>query len=196
MFDIERFLEEKLNPVYKAYYALWVYWWPLWRSISGRDILRKWEQINLIQEGQIFLDYGCGTGDFTIPAAIIVDARGKVYALDYFPRQLEIVEERARKEELTNIDTILSENRTGLPDECIDVIWMCDVLHEIKERRVVLEELHRVLRKEGTLAIHDGMRDRVLSYTAGLFSLTRKDGKLLIFTKISYQGVPIGGNTD
>jgi len=37
---------------------------------------------------------------------------------------------------------------------------MCDVLHEIKERRAVLEELHRILRKEGVLAIHDGMRDR------------------------------------
>ncbi len=183
MFDIERFLEEKLNPVYKVYYAAWVYWWPLWRSISRQSILQKWEEINLIQEGQTFLDYGCGTGSFTIPAAKIVSPGGKVYALDYFPRQLEIVEEKSKKEGLANIETILSNSKTGLPDECIDVIWMCDVLHEIKERRAVLEELHRVLRSEGVLAIHDGMRDDVLSYTDGLFSLTVKDGKLLRFTK-------------
>ncbi len=183
MFEIERFIEEKLNPVYKAHYALWVHWWPLWRSISGREILRKWEQGTLLQEGQTFLDYGCGTGDFTIPAARIVNAGGKVYALDYFPRQLEIVEEKSRKEGLTNIETILSDGKIGLPDECIDVIWMCDVLHEVKERRAVLEELHRVLRSEGVLAIYDGMRERVLNYTNGLFSLTEKDGKLLKFIK-------------
>ncbi len=184
MFDIERFLEEKLNPIHKAYYAVWVYWWPLWRNINGRNIIRKWEQVNLLEEGQTFLDYGCGTGSFTIPAAKIVGTQGKVYALDYFPRQLEIVKEKSRKKGLTNIETILSDSKTGLPDECIDVIWMCDVLHEVKERRAVLEELHRVLRKAGVLALYDGMRERVLSYTDGLFSLTGRDDKFFRFTKI------------
>ena len=184
MFDIERFLEEKLNPIYKAHYAVWVYWWPLWRSINGRSILQKWEQISLVQGGQTFLDYGCGTGDFTIPAARIVNTRGKVYALDYFPRQLEIVEEKSKKEGLTNVETILSDGKIHLPDECIDVIWMCDFLHEVKERRAVLEELYRVLRMEGVLAIYDGMRERVLSYTDGLFSLTGRNGKFFRFVKI------------
>ena len=185
MLDIECFLKEKLNPIYKAHYAVWVYWWPFWRELySGRNILRKWEEANLVQEGQTFLDYGCGAGSFTIPAARIVSTKGKVYALDCFQRQLEIVEERSRKEGLTNIETILSDSKTGLPEECIDVIWMCDVFHEVKERRAVLEELHRVLRREGVLAIYDGMRGRVLSYTEGLFSLNGEDGKLLRFAKI------------
>lgn len=184
MLDIERFLEEKLNPIHKAYYAIWVYWWPLWRGIySRRNILRKWEQVNLIRWGQTFLDYGCGTGEFTIPAASIVGSRGKVYALDCFPHQLEIVEEKSRKEGLTNIETILSKSKTGLPDECVDVIWMCDVLHEVRGRRAVLEELHRVLKSGGVLAIYDGMREKVLSYTNGLFSLTERDGKLLKFSR-------------
>lgn len=184
MFDIERFLEEKLNPVYRAHYALWVYWWPLWRSFTGRSILRQWEECDLVQEGQTFLDYGCGTGDFTIPAAKKVSETGKVYALDYFPRQLEIVTERSAKAGLVNIETILSTNKTGLPDESVDVIWMCDVLHEIKERRAVLEELYRVLKRDGFLAIHDGMGEKTLDYTAELFSLVGRDNKFFRFTKI------------
>ena len=103
--------------------------------------------------------------------------------MDYFPRQLGIVEERSKKEGLTNVETILSDGKTGLPDACIDVIWMCDVLHEIKERRAVLEELHRVLKSGGVLAIYDGMKERVLSYTGGLFSLAEGDGKFLTFVK-------------
>ena len=183
--DVELFFKEKLNPLYKAHYALWVHWWPLWRDIySGRTIQQKWQQFNLVKEGQTFLDYGCGPGFFAILAARIVGMKGKVYALDCFHRQLEIVNKRARKEELPNIETILSDNRTGLPDECIDIIWMCDVLHEVEQRRAVLEELHRVLRREGVLAIYDGMRDRVLSYTTGLFSLTGRDDKLLRLAKI------------
>ncbi len=183
LFDIERFLEEKLNPIYRAHYALWVHWWPLWRSISGRSILRKWEKHNLIQEGQTFLDYGCGTGDFTIPAAKKVSEKGKVYALDYFPRQLKIVTERSAKVGLTNIETILSDKKTGLPDESVDVIWMCDVLHEIKQKKPVLEELYRVLKREGFLAIYDGMGEKALDYTDTFFSLIDRDDKFLRFSK-------------
>ena len=184
MFDIELFLDEKLNPIHKAHYAIWVYWWPAWRKITGRSILQKWGQDNLVQEGQTVLDYGCGTGSFTIPAAKIVGTSGKVYALDCFPRQLGMVKEESRKEGLTNIETILSNSKTDLPDECIDVIWMCDVLHEVKERRAVLEELHRVLRREGVLAMYDGMREKALNYTTGLFSLSGREDKFLRFAKI------------
>ena len=191
--EIERFFKEKLNPLYKAYCVVWVYWWPLWRSIySGRNIQRKWTQFNLVKDGQTFLDYGCGPGCFVIPAARIVGIRGKVYALDCFPRQLKIVEDKARKAGLTNIETILSDNRTGLSDESIDVVWVCDAFHEVKQRRAVLEELHRVLRRDGVLAIYDGMRGKVLSYTKGLFSLIGRDGKLLTFGKIRQQGVLTG----
>ena len=184
MFDIERFLEEKMNPVYRAHYALWVHWWPMWRSISGRGIVRQWDEWDLVREGQTFLDYGCGTGDFTIHAARKVSETGKVYALDYFPRQLEIVTERSAKAWLANIQTIRSANDTGLPDESVDVVWMCDVLHEIKARREVLSEVHRVLKKDGTLALHDGMGAKALDYTANLFSLNLRDNKFLKFSKI------------
>lgn len=193
MFDVERFLEEKLNPVYRAHYALWIYWWPLWRRLTRERIVRKWEACNLVQEGQTFLDYGCGTGDFTITAARKVSGAGKVYALDYFPLQLEIVMARTTRAGLTNVETIHSDCRTGLPDESVDVIWMCDVLHEIKEKRAVLAELHRVLKRDGVLALHDSMARKALDYTAGLFSLIVKEDKFLRFTKISLSEAATAG---
>ena len=184
MSELERIIEEKLEPVYKAHYAIWVYWWPLWRSLySGRKILKNWERLGLVRQGQTFLDYGCCTGFFTIAASRQVGESGKVYALDCFARQLEIVEKRTRRKGLTNIETILSDNETGLPDEYIDIVWMCDVFHEVQNRLAVLEELHRVLKKEGILVIYDGMADKVLSYTEDLFTLNRKEGKLLTFTR-------------
>lgn len=185
MFDIERFLEEKMNPVFRAYYSLWVHYWPLWRSITSRAILRKWEDCHLMKEGQTVLDFGCGTGDFTIPAAQMVKESGKVYALDYFKRQLGIVKKRVEKEGLTNVETIHSDGDTNLPDESVDVIWMCDVLHEIGKRRSVMEELHRVLKKGGSLVIYDGMGDKVLEFTENLFALRDKDSKFLRFSKIT-----------
>jgi ubiquinone/menaquinone biosynthesis C-methylase UbiE len=182
--DIEIFLKEKLPAVHRAWYALWIHWWPWWRKMhSGPMIQRKWRQFDLVAPGQSFLDYGCGTGCFTLPAARIVGETGRVYALDCFPRQLEVVKKRAGKAKLNNIETILSDAKTGLPDESIDIVWMCDVFHEIEQRRAVLEELHRVLRRDGVLVIYDGMRERVLNYASGLFSLSERDDKLLKFVK-------------
>jgi len=91
---------------------------------SGPKILRKWEEFNLVREGQTLLDYGCGAGSFTLPAARRVGRRGKVYALDCFHRQLKMVEQKLIEEGLTNVQTILSNLETGLPDESIDIIWI------------------------------------------------------------------------
>ncbi len=184
MHDFECFIKEKLNPVYRAHYLIWVYWWPIWRNIYSKNkILAKWQKVNLIREGQTILDYGCGTGVFTIPAAQMVGSKGQVYALDCFERQLQIVAEKAAKARLDNISTILSNGKLKLEDESIDVVWMGDVLHEVKERREVIEELYRVLKQGGVLAIYDGMREKVVDYTTGLFSLADRDGKLLKFSK-------------
>jgi ubiquinone/menaquinone biosynthesis C-methylase UbiE len=150
---------------------------------SGKNIRNKWSRFNLIKEGQNLLDFGCGTGDFTIPAAKIVGRNGKIFALDCNMRQLSFIQKKARKAGLTNIQTILSENKTDLPDGIIDVVWICDVLHEVREKREVLTEMHRLLKKDGILLIYDGMKEKALPHVNGLFRLEMMDGKLLIFVK-------------
>lgn len=184
MAELEIFLKENLHPVYQAWYKVWVYWWPVWRAIySGRNIRRKWDRHNLVREGQYFLDFGCGTGDFAIPAARIVGRHGKVFAVDCNPRQLEMVAKKARRSGYGNIEIIEGDRQSALPSESIDVVWMCDVIHEIREKRSVIEEAHRLLKKNGTLAIYDSLKGKILDYTVGLFSLEKQDGKLLTFVK-------------
>lgn len=55
------------------------------------------------------MDYGCGIGSFTFPAASLVGEKGKVYALDKQPVAIKGVEEKAKKEGFLNIATILSD---------------------------------------------------------------------------------------
>lgn len=56
-----------------------------------------------IKERQTVLDFGCGPGSYTIPAARIVGEKGRVYALDIHPLAIKTVEKKARKQRLTNI---------------------------------------------------------------------------------------------
>ena len=46
-----------------------------------------------IERGQIVLDFGCGSGTYTLPAARIVGSEGKVYALDKDKKALAVLAE-------------------------------------------------------------------------------------------------------
>lgn len=143
-----------------------------------------------IEEGQEILDYGCGIGSYSLPAASLVGKKGKVYALDKQPSAIKKVEERIQMEGFRNIDTILSDGGTGLPGESVDVILLYGVLPEVKSKESLLKELYRVLKPNGYLSTRFCFRmkrDRILEImeATGLFSLKEQKGHLLNFRKIA-----------
>ena len=118
--------------------------------------------------------------------------KGKIYALDKQPAAIEKIKERAKIKGFGNIDTILSDRDTGLPDESVDVILLYGVLPEVKDREALLKELYRVLKPEGYLSTRFCFRmkrDKVLEIveTTGLFLLRGQKGHILNFEKIEKQ---------
>lgn len=128
--------------------------------------------------GDRVLDYGCGPGAYIPDAAAMVGRSGKVYALDVHPLAIKRVEAIARKRGLSNVETIQSDCRTGLPDGSLDVVLMYDVFHALDDPRAVLAELYRVLKPNGALSFSDHHmhdKDIVAGMTdGGLFALVDK----------------------
>lgn len=140
-----------------------------------------------IKEGQTILDFGCGPGHYTIAAAKMVGANGKVYALDIHPLAVQSVEKKARKAGLTNITTILSDRDTGLPDQSIDIALAYDMIHMVKDKQSLIKELHRVLKQNSILSVlaeHLKVEDvlKILEQD-GLFSLKDRQGNLINLNK-------------
>ena len=106
-----------------------------------------------IKKGNHVLDYGCGPGFVTIPTAKIVGAQGVVYALDIHPLSIAIIKNKIKKYNLKNVKTILTNKSTGLPDESIDIVLLFNVIFMIKDKDVLIKELHRVLKKGGIISI-------------------------------------------
>jgi ubiquinone/menaquinone biosynthesis C-methylase UbiE len=155
-----------------------------------RDLLRPRREILKevgIKPGSRVLDYGCGPGGYVVGAAELVGESGKVYALDIHPLAVQRVQNIARKRQLTNVETIHSGCRTGLPDNSVDVVLLYDVFHELSDHQEILVELHRVLKKDGTLSFNDHhMREvEILSrVTSGrLFELSEKGKRTYAFSK-------------
>jgi ubiquinone/menaquinone biosynthesis C-methylase UbiE len=131
-----------------------------------------------IKPGFRVLDYGCGPGSYIIPLAELVGKSGKVYALDIHPLAIKSVQSIASKKQLTNVETICSDCKTGLPDNSVDVVLLYDTLHTLSDPDRVLEELHRILKPNGILSFSSGGHmnaDEILSKVTNreLFRLSR-----------------------
>lgn len=55
-----------------------------------------------LQEGDIVVDVGCGTGGLTVEAALQVAPKGKVYAIDEDPKAIELTKRNSEKFSVTN----------------------------------------------------------------------------------------------
>jgi ubiquinone/menaquinone biosynthesis C-methylase UbiE len=150
-------------------------------------------RVNILKEvgikpGFSVLDYGCGPGGYITAVAQLVTGSGKVYALDIQPLAIKQVQNIAKKQKLANVEAILSDCATGLPDESIDVVLLYDILHGLSQPDEVLKELHRVLKLDGILSFHDHHikeEKEVISKIAGkgLFQLSQKGARVYNFSK-------------
>jgi len=107
-----------------------------------------------LREGEKFLDIGCGTGYFTLPAARLLGPSGKVYAVDISSEMLEEVKRRAKESGLTNIEYVLSRvYEIPLPSGLAEKALLAFVLHELEDPVRFLKEVQRLLKTEGQLLV-------------------------------------------
>jgi SAM-dependent methyltransferase len=122
-----------------------------WREFfDPQAILRS---LKLTPSCRDVVEFGCGYGTFTIPAAQVV--AGTVHALDIEAEMIAITQSKADAEGLRNIrlyrrDFIL--DGTDLPAASVDYVMLFNILHAEKPERL-LRESHRVLVPGGLLGV-------------------------------------------
>jgi SAM-dependent methyltransferase len=106
--------------------------------------------------GETVADIGAGTGYFTVRLAKAVGERGRVLAVDVAPEMLEFVAERARREGLPQVETVLAApDDPKLPDGQVDLILTVNTWHHIDDRIAYLGTLRADLAPKGRLVIVD-----------------------------------------
>ncbi len=117
------------------------------------DPQTSFQQLGLTAASRDVVEFGCGYGTFTIPAAQIVS--GIVYALDIEPQMIDHTKAHIDAIGLTNVQFIERDfvtDGSGLPDGIADYVMLFNILHP--ERPVeLLQEARRNLRVGGVLGI-------------------------------------------
>jgi predicted methyltransferase len=101
-------------------------------------------------------DIGAGSGWFTVRAARRVTSSGRVYAVDINPEAIHYIDQRAKKEQLQNIKTILSKpDDPQVPAISIDAVLLLKTYHEVAHPVVLLRNLRSSLKPGAKIGIID-----------------------------------------
>jgi ubiquinone/menaquinone biosynthesis C-methylase UbiE len=123
----------------------------MWREFFDPEaILRALKLTPLCRDT---VDFGCGYGTFTIPAARIIC--GTVHALDIETDMMSATQIKAQVEGLRNVSVYLRDfvsEGSGLPPASTDYAMLFNILHA-EQPEWLLRESYRVLAPGGLLGI-------------------------------------------
>ena len=125
----------------------------------GRDkrlqIDRVMDILGITREKTV-ADIGAGSGWFTVLAARRVGDAGMVYAVDINPESIRYVDDRAQKEKLHNVKTILGKaDDPLLPAGAVDAAMLLKTYHEVADPVALLRNLRGALRPGAKVGIID-----------------------------------------
>lgn len=142
--------------------------------VKKLQVERVIEALN-IEPGQRIADLGAGSGLFTRPLAALVGADGVVYAIDIDADLLEHINETALEDNLTNIQTVLaSEQDPRIPDG-VDLVLICDTLHQIDDPSIYLRGLTNYLRPSARIVVIDYENNWPLRFESSKYTLEDLD---------------------
>lgn len=117
------------------------------------DVEKILDALRLDSSRKDVLEFGCGYGTFTLPAARRIS--GRLFALDLDPGMLETTRERAEDAGIGNIDYLLRDfvvDGSGLDDGSVDYAMLFNILHG-EDPVSLLGEARRNLCEGGLLGV-------------------------------------------
>jgi ubiquinone/menaquinone biosynthesis C-methylase UbiE len=109
-----------------------------------------------VAPGMVIGEAGAGDGYFTLPMARRVGPTGLVYANDISTRELHSLEDRARREGLTNVRTVVGDvDDPRFPRKDLQLVVVVHAFHDFSRPVEWLVNLKGYLRPGGSVAIID-----------------------------------------
>ena len=122
--------------------------------LNPQEILKELE----LRKDMVAADFGSGSGGWAIPLAKRL-TDGKVYAIDILEEPLSALKNKSGVEGIVNIETIRSDieskNSSTLKDNCLDLVLITNLLFQTEDKKLVLTESKRVLKKGGKVLVVD-----------------------------------------
>ncbi|MEM4331048.1 MAG: class I SAM-dependent methyltransferase [Candidatus Pacearchaeota archaeon] len=120
--------------------------WNKYRNKPLKEVIEFLKE----KKGKV-LDLGCGSG-----RNFIESKRIEFYACDFSEEMIRLAKEKAKKEKMKVVIKKMENNKIPFEDNFFDYILCIAVLHCIpkeEERKKIIQEMKRVLKKEGKILL-------------------------------------------
>lgn len=113
-----------------------------------------------LEEGNKVADVGCHEGYLSIRLSKAVGDKGQVWSVDVREDRLETLRSNAMDREITNIKTVKGDyDDPRLPGNSLDVVFVIDTYHEIKEYMTVLSHIKNALKPGGRIVVLEKLKN-------------------------------------
>lgn len=112
-----------------------------------------------LREGMRVADFGAGSGTYSREASLRVGHTGRVYAIEVQKDLLKKLEADIKEHRILNIECIWGDiekkGGTKLSDGSMDRVILANVLFQVSDKLGLIDEAHRVLKKDGLVLLVD-----------------------------------------
>jgi demethylmenaquinone methyltransferase/2-methoxy-6-polyprenyl-1,4-benzoquinol methylase/phosphoethanolamine N-methyltransferase len=123
----------------------------------GRERRFREATLNLVEitPGMNVLDVGCGTGSLSVAAKQKMGIEGKVAGIDPSSNMIKLAQEKAEKVGVEIDFQVGVIEKIEFPDNQFDLVLSSLMMHHLPDELKLsgLQEVHRILRPNGTLLI-------------------------------------------
>jgi len=113
-----------------------------------------------LKQDTIVADIGSATGYFPVRFARALP-KGRVYGIDIEKSMVDYLNERAGREDLPNLSSILGKLDDPKLPEPVDMVFICNTYHHLEDRQVYFEKLKKNLRAGARLVIVDFIKGKL-----------------------------------
>ena len=141
-----------------------------WHLKKGVELLKKAG----VKSGSKILEFGSGSGRYTIPLGIAAGKEGFVYAVDTDKEKRKIIKEKIKEYNVSNVKII--DNKWSIKfdykESSFDCVVFYDILHsfDLKKRKSIYGKTLKILKDDGimTLFPKHTIKDFPACYYAGM----------------------------
>mgnify|MGYP001609190675 FL=1 len=139
-----------------------------------------------LQERNIVADLGAGTGFYSVPLGHMVP-QGKVYAVEIAKDFLELIDQKVKEANLSNIEVIWGNvehiGGTKIGDKVVDAVIASNVLFQVENRENFILEIKRILKPKGKVLLIDWSEGGILNAK----KILSKEKTLAMFEKKGFK---------